>query len=80
MGVSSQGILTPLPPDFAFPRMNMNGLITKWLLGDKKSNIPPLRLINANPNFIAHVKNGKRVSNGEGEALGDDSGCLAVGW
>ena len=61
MGVSSQGILTPLPPDFAsFPRMNMNGLITKWLLGDKKSNIPPLRLINANPNFIAHVKNGKR--------------------
>lgn len=76
MGVSSQGILTPLPPDFAFPRMNMNGLITKWLLGDKKSNIPPLRLINANPNFIAHVKNGKRVSNGEG----DDSGCLAVGF
>ena len=60
MGVSSQGILTPLPPDFAFPDMNMNGLMTKWFLGDKTSNTPPLRLINANPNFIAHVKNGKR--------------------
>ena len=60
MGVSSEGILTPLPPDFTFPQMNMNGLITKWFLGDKKNNIPPYRLLQANNNFIEHVKNGKR--------------------
>ena len=60
MGVSSEGILTPLPPDFTFPQMNMNGLITKWFLGDKKNNIPPYRLLHANNNFIEHVKNGKR--------------------
>jgi len=60
MGVSSEGILTPLPPNFSFPKMNMNGLITKWFLGDRKSNIPPLRFINANNNFVAHIKNGKK--------------------
>ena len=38
----------------------MNGLITKWFLGDKENNIPPYRLLHANNNFIEHVKNGKR--------------------
>ena len=60
-GVSSTGKLTPVPPRFTFPKMNMHGLITKWLIGDKQSNIPPFRFLHANPNFVAHVKNGKKA-------------------
>ena len=40
--------------------MNMHGLISKWLIGGKESNTPPLRLIHANNNFIAHILNGKK--------------------
>jgi len=59
-GLSSEGILTPLPPNFDFPKMSMKGFITKWLFEDRKSNIPPLRFINAENNFTAQVKNRKR--------------------
>ena len=60
MGVSSAGILTPLPPGYTFPEMNMHGLISTWFIGDKDTNTPPLRLLHANNNFVAHIPNGKK--------------------
>jgi hypothetical protein len=69
MGVSSTGKITPLPPGFTFPKMNMHGLITKWLIGDKQSNIPPFRILHANPNFVSHVENGKKIISKMGKVM-----------
>ena len=35
------GKMTPLPPNFSFPKMNTQQLVVNWLLGNVEANLPP---------------------------------------
>ena len=48
------GKLTPLPPNFTFPSMNVEQLAYKWILGNVESNIPPYSTFSRN--YLKHSK------------------------
>ena len=42
------GIITPLLPSWRYPRkMNLQQMISLWLLGIRSENVPPLRFLSA---------------------------------
>ena len=48
------GKLTPLPPNFTFPSMNVEQLTYNWILGNVESNVPPYSTLSRH--YLKHNK------------------------